>query len=375
MPCDGSCSRVHPLLLPCQMQQLLSAVSHLHGRGLFHRDIKPENLLIRGADCEAEAETGTEAAAALPVLKLADFGQAKPIRSVPPFTEYVSTRWYRAPELLLRSASYSSPVDVWAAGCVLAELLTLQPLFPGTGEVDVLRRIAACIGPPSASCWPDGAALVAKAGLTFAAAAATDSLQQLLRARCPTVSDEAVALLSALLCWDPRRRVSARQALQHPYFTARQGREEGEEEGSSAEGGVDEVEAELRLLDSASNEPSIRPSAASPPRSLSERRQSGAADRMGDGRWRQGACAASAAAVERVEPPALQPAAPPSRPASAALRPSSARPPLLPTAVGAAVNLSFSSLSASRPSSVQSSRETAEQRHSRFVHAANAMMR
>ena len=83
--------------------------------------MKPENLLIN---------TATEE------VKLADFGLARELRSRPPFTDYVSTRWYRAPELLLRSTTYNSPIDIFALGAIMAELYLLRPLWPGTSEVD-----------------------------------------------------------------------------------------------------------------------------------------------------------------------------------------------------------------------------------------------
>ena len=91
----------------------------MHKQGFFHRDLKPENLLVKG-------ET----------VKIADFGLAREIRSRPPFTDYVSTRWYRAPEILLRSPHYNSPADVFAAGAMMAEYYTLKPIFPGTSETD-----------------------------------------------------------------------------------------------------------------------------------------------------------------------------------------------------------------------------------------------
>ena len=91
----------------------------MHRAGFFHRDVKPENCLVSGD-----------------TLKLADFGLARETRSRPPYTDYVSTRWYRAPEVLLRSTAYSAPVDVFAAGAILAELFNLRPLFPGTSEAD-----------------------------------------------------------------------------------------------------------------------------------------------------------------------------------------------------------------------------------------------
>ena len=101
------------------MFQLLQGLAFMHKHGFFHRDIKPENCLVKGD-----------------VLKIADFGLAREIRSRPPFTEYVSTRWYRAPEVLLRCPSYNSPVDIFAAGAIMGELVTMRPMFPGNSEAD-----------------------------------------------------------------------------------------------------------------------------------------------------------------------------------------------------------------------------------------------
>uniref|UniRef100_A0A6B0VD16 non-specific serine/threonine protein kinase n=1 Tax=Ixodes ricinus TaxID=34613 RepID=A0A6B0VD16_IXORI len=114
------------------LQQILQGLSFMHKHGFFHRDIKPENLLCTGPE----------------LVKIADFGLAREIRSQPPYTDYVSTRWYRAPEILLRSTSYSSPIDLWAVGCILAELYSLQPLFPGRSEVDQIFRICSVLGTP-----------------------------------------------------------------------------------------------------------------------------------------------------------------------------------------------------------------------------------
>jgi len=92
----------------------------MHKHGFFHRDLKPENLLISPDN----------------VVKLIDFGLAREVRSRPPFTDYVSTRWYRAPEILLRSTNYNSPVDIFALGCIMAELYLMKPLFNGSSEID-----------------------------------------------------------------------------------------------------------------------------------------------------------------------------------------------------------------------------------------------
>ena len=98
---------------------MAQALAYMHKHGFFHRDLKPENILIHKEK-----------------VKLGDFGLAREIRSRPPFTDYVSTRWYRAPELLLKSTNYNSPVDIFALGCIMAELYLLKPLFMGNSEMD-----------------------------------------------------------------------------------------------------------------------------------------------------------------------------------------------------------------------------------------------
>merc|ERR1740123_2086979 len=80
------------------------------------------------------------------LVKIADFGLAREIRSRPPYTDYVSTRWYRAPEVLLRSTMYSAPIDIWAVGCIMAELYTFRPLFPGNSEIDEIFKICSVLG-------------------------------------------------------------------------------------------------------------------------------------------------------------------------------------------------------------------------------------
>lgn len=124
------------------LYQILSALSHLHTKEhIFHRDMKPENLLI------------AIAADQVITIKLADFGCAADIKKrSTPNSDYVSTRWYRAPEVLLKSSNYSFPIDLWAVGTIFAELITLNPLFPGQSEVDQLFRICNLLGSPSTCC-------------------------------------------------------------------------------------------------------------------------------------------------------------------------------------------------------------------------------
>jgi serine/threonine protein kinase len=111
--------------------QTLSALAHTHKHGFFHRDLKPENILISDGK-----------------IKICDFGLAREIRSRPPFTDYVSTRWYRAPEIILKSAYYNSPVDIFAMGCIMAELYLMAPIFAGNSEIDQLNKICQLLGAP-----------------------------------------------------------------------------------------------------------------------------------------------------------------------------------------------------------------------------------
>lgn len=112
--------------------QCASALSYMHKHGFFHRDLKPENILIHRDKA-----------------KLADFGLAREIRSKPPYTDYVSTRWYRAPELILKSTNYNSPVDIWALGCIMGELYLSTAMFAGNSELDQMYKICSTLGTPS----------------------------------------------------------------------------------------------------------------------------------------------------------------------------------------------------------------------------------
>ncbi|KPI85196.1 putative protein kinase [Leptomonas seymouri] len=186
------------------MRQMLQALAYIHKRGYFHRDLKPENLLLRK---EASGEE---------VLKLADFGLVKEIHSRPPFTDYVSTRWYRSPELLLQDRFYSSPVDIWATGCIMAELITTRPLFPGSNEVDQLFKIMSVLGAPTKKTWAGGMHLANKIRYTFPTISGT-GLAQVLPSHTPAA---AMDLLSQMLTYDPKLRPTAEQCLRHPFFAA-----------------------------------------------------------------------------------------------------------------------------------------------------------
>ncbi|RLN56916.1 hypothetical protein BBJ28_00016966 [Nothophytophthora sp. Chile5] len=178
------------------MYQMLQGLAFMHKHSFFHRDIKPENMLVKGD-----------------TVKVADFGLAREIRSRPPFTDYVSTRWYRAPEVLLRSTTYNSPIDAWAMGCIMAEMFTLRPLFPGSSEGDQLYKICSVLGNPTHSTWPEGMKLAAQMNYRFPQFVPT-SLAQLI----PHASPEALQLMTDLLKYDPNQRPTSSQALQYPFF-------------------------------------------------------------------------------------------------------------------------------------------------------------
>ncbi|KFM03760.1 Serine/threonine-protein kinase MAK [Aptenodytes forsteri] len=179
------------------MYQILQGLAFIHKHGFFHRDMKPENLLCIGPE----------------LVKIADFGLARELRSQPPYTDYVSTRWYRAPEVLLRSSIYSSPIDMWAVGSIMAELYTLRPLFPGTSEVDEIFKICQVLGTPKKSDWPEGYHLASAMNFRF-----PQCVPISLKALIPNASNEAIQLMSDMLNWNPKKRPTASQALKYPYF-------------------------------------------------------------------------------------------------------------------------------------------------------------
>ncbi|XP_020247829.1 cyclin-dependent kinase F-4-like [Asparagus officinalis] len=176
--------------------QIFQALAYMHQRGYFHRDLKPENLLVTKD-----------------IIKVADFGLAREVCSKPPYTEYVSTRWYRAPEVLLQSSSYGAAVDMWAMGAIMAELFTLRPLFPGSSEVDEIFKICSVIGSPNQNSWSEGLKLAEVMNYQFPQFSNVH-----LTTLIPSVSEEAINLISLLCSWDPIKRPTAADVLQHSFF-------------------------------------------------------------------------------------------------------------------------------------------------------------
>ncbi|WOO79499.1 Cyclin-dependent kinase 1 [Vanrija pseudolonga] len=179
--------------------QLVKGLYYCHAHRVLHRDLKPQNLLI---DKEGN-------------LKLADFGLARafgiPLRT---YTHEVVTLWYRAPEVLLGSRHYSTAIDMWSVGCIFAEMAMRQPLFPGDSEIDEIFRIFRQLGTPNEDVWP-GVKQLPDYKATFPQWNAVD-----LKTAVRGLDANGLDLLAQTLIYDPAHRISAKRALQHPYFAS-----------------------------------------------------------------------------------------------------------------------------------------------------------
>lgn len=181
------------------VQQLLCAVAAMHERWILHRDLKTSNLLLsnRGE------------------IKVADFGLARRLGSpvTGKLTPVVVTLWYRAPEILLGTTDYSWPVDIWSVGCIMAEMLTGRPLFPGKSEIDQLDKIFRVLGMPNDRVWP-GFSRLPHASKIAPIQQPYNCIDKVL----PTLSPAGIDLINRLLSYDPDRRFTAVEALDHAFF-------------------------------------------------------------------------------------------------------------------------------------------------------------
>ncbi|KAM3751935.1 hypothetical protein ACB098_04G149600 [Castanea mollissima] len=189
----------------CLMRQLLEGVKYLHDNWVIHRDLKTSNLLLSN-----EGE-----------LKICDFGLSRQYGSpLKPYTPLVVTHWYRAPELLLGTKKYSTAIDMWSVGCIMAELVAQEALFRGKNEIDQLGKIFQILGTPNDKIWP---------GLTKLSGVRPNIKQpyNLLRKKFPSRSfkgspvlcDSGFDLSNKLLTYDPEKRITAEAALKHDWFS------------------------------------------------------------------------------------------------------------------------------------------------------------
>ncbi|KAI3963052.1 hypothetical protein MKW98_028992 [Papaver atlanticum] len=180
-------------------RQIFLSLAQMHRPGGYiHRDLKPANLLVTKGEM---------------LIKIADFGQAREVGCQAPCSDYVTTRWYRAPEVLLKSDSYNFAVDMWAMGAIMAQLYSFSVLFPGENREDQLDKICSVIGSPTYESWAEGIQLANSCGYKF-----PQILPCGLSAMLPSAGHEARDLIKSLCSWDPKKRPTAMEALQHPYF-------------------------------------------------------------------------------------------------------------------------------------------------------------
>ncbi|KAJ7877701.1 kinase-like domain-containing protein [Mycena olivaceomarginata] len=188
----------------CFIYQTIRALKFMHSAGVVHRDLKPSNLLVNG-NCD---------------LKVCDFGLARSIKIVVAtvnehgMTEYVATRWYRAPEIMLSFRSYTTQIDMWSVGCILAELFLKRPLFPGKNYLQQLHMILAVLGTPAEE---EISSITSEASRKFLCALPL-WMPVSLRSIFVGVPDFAIDLLAKLLKFDPKKRLSAPEVITHPYL-------------------------------------------------------------------------------------------------------------------------------------------------------------
>ncbi|OWR49543.1 cyclin-dependent kinase 20 [Danaus plexippus] len=180
-------------------QMLLKGTRYMHAHYVMHRDLKPANLLINHEG----------------ILKIADLGLARLYwpDGGRPYSHQVATRWYRAPELLYGARYYSQNVDIWAVGCIIAEMITKQPLFAGESDIEQLAIVLQRLGTPTEETWPKHSELPDYHKITFPESSPMPWTELL-----PGVEPDAIHLIKSFILYDAQKRISAKEALNHPWF-------------------------------------------------------------------------------------------------------------------------------------------------------------
>ena len=186
--------------LKCMIYMLVHALNHCHSCNIIHRDIKPSNIMI--------SNTGQ--------FKLTDFGLARIYLNdiTTNLSSQVSTRWYRAPEILFASTSYTPALDIWSLGVVIAEIIQLKPLFPGNNDIDQMAKVFQIMGNPTSTIWPGVELLPDYSKVGFPT---MDPIQ--LSILIPHAHINDIKLIEKMIVLDPRKRITAHDATRLPYFT------------------------------------------------------------------------------------------------------------------------------------------------------------
>ncbi|KZV15771.1 hypothetical protein F511_39847 [Dorcoceras hygrometricum] len=179
------------------MKQLMEGVNFLHENGMMHRDLKPSNILVNNKG----------------ELKICDFGMSRQFRrALGSYSPRVGTLWYKAPELLLGAEKYSCAVDMWAVGCIMAELFLEDAIFKGDSEIDQLQKIFGILGTPDDIVWPGFSSLP---GSRFKF---VEQPFNMLSMNFTIISGLGIDLLNKLLACNPEERITAKDAINHPWF-------------------------------------------------------------------------------------------------------------------------------------------------------------
>lgn len=200
--------RIAPWLIQRSFQQFILALQYLHGKGISHRDIKPHNLLL-------DISNG--------MVKLCDFGCSKKLIPGEGNIQYICARYYRAPEIVLGWSKYSPSIDIWSAGCVLAELLTGEPIFPGKNSIDQLAKIVKVLGSPT----PSDMEAMGQAPTRIGSKEPLTEMEKWTQIRLiipSTHPDSVIDLLMGCLSYDPIKRWKPSQILSSSYLSSLDGK-------------------------------------------------------------------------------------------------------------------------------------------------------